>query len=347
MNCAFCYSKNVREEGKELGLTEWKAFVDDNDKYIDSINYGTGENSLSADWFKLVEYVKMVAPDILQGVTTNGYLSAAMARNCEHEKIVDNCISDIDVSLDYFDSKKHNAFRGQVKAYQWVMDTLERFYGSDKLLTIVMLGTNDTLHINNVEGIMKIADKYNAKLRINLYRPTGGVNPFSQAFIPDYATILNAIRYMNENHKILSICDPLFNSILNGDMTQKEVDSSGSKSLRILHNGDITPSTYLISDNFRTRNIIEKDVLATLEFSEQMVWDKLVTPVTCQACKYVEFCKGGALDRRYLWYDNINVQDPYCPYRKGNGEPDFKIALDKEPFESIHYGYLPTMFFKP
>ena len=45
MKCKFCYSKKVRVESEsELTINEWKKFINENYMYIDSINYGTGEN---------------------------------------------------------------------------------------------------------------------------------------------------------------------------------------------------------------------------------------------------------------------------------------------------------------
>ena len=53
MKCKFCYSKEVRTEQIDaLGLDIWIRFIDNNHKYIEAINYGTGENSISDDWFE-------------------------------------------------------------------------------------------------------------------------------------------------------------------------------------------------------------------------------------------------------------------------------------------------------
>jgi len=347
MNCEFCYSKSVRGEDGDLGLEDWKKFIDGNHQYIRSINYGTGENSLSVDWFTLLEYVHDVAPDILQGVTSNGHISAMIKKHPELYDLTTKCISEIDISLDSYIPEKHNTFRGQPNAFTWVNDTLEMFKDTDISLTLVMLGTNDTLQPDNIEGILKLADKYNTKFRINMYRPTGGINEHSKRFIPSYEVILNTLKYMSENHTILSISDPLFNAILNKDLSKVENDSSGSESLRILHNGYITPSTYLITSDFREHNIGEEKVLSDLTFDKDMIWEGLKAPDECVNCKYKDSCKGGALDRRYLWYGTTNARDPYCPFREGNYEPSFKIDIPEEEFSSIHYGYLPTLFFTP
>lgn len=70
MNCGFCYSKRVRETSEDLKYNDWVKFIDENHQHIDSINYGTGENTLSLDWFKLVDYIN-VKYNIKQALTTN------------------------------------------------------------------------------------------------------------------------------------------------------------------------------------------------------------------------------------------------------------------------------------
>jgi MoaA/NifB/PqqE/SkfB family radical SAM enzyme len=54
MNCKFCYSKETRIKSNNTTLEDWIKFVDDNYQYIDSINYGTGENTLCDDFFLLL-----------------------------------------------------------------------------------------------------------------------------------------------------------------------------------------------------------------------------------------------------------------------------------------------------
>ena len=53
MNCEFCYSKEARNEGENCGIDDWKRFIDQNYSKIDSINYGTGENTLIDDFLYL------------------------------------------------------------------------------------------------------------------------------------------------------------------------------------------------------------------------------------------------------------------------------------------------------
>ena len=140
MNCQFCYSKYRRKDSHDLGYSEWARFIDENHEKINSINYGTGENTLDESWFDLVAYIRKNYPDIRQALTTNGHLSEAVKKEKCMQAFVDG-IDEVDVSLDYCDSDKHAVFRGQPKAYGWAIDTLALCKEYKKKTTIVFLGS--------------------------------------------------------------------------------------------------------------------------------------------------------------------------------------------------------------
>ena len=345
MGCEFCYSNKVRKEVDQdnLQLKDWIKFIDENSDYIESINYGTGENSLANDWFELVAYISHNYPSIKQAVTTNGTLYKRIQDSAHRRQIVEKCISEIDVSLDFCQKVKHDTFRGLTGAYDSVIALLQysQIVGIES--TIVFIGTNTVLEENNLSGLFEIAKQYNAKLRSNIFRPTNIKSEINRKFIATYENILNALRWINHSAEILYLGDPLFNAILTDNVPIK--DPSGEKSVRILPNGSITPSTYLISSEFRNHFISEKNVLQKLNIKNMGIDNKI--PQDCYNCPYIKRCQGGVLDRRYLWYGTFNEKDPYCPYREGNTLPDFKIQINpsNKTFSSVHKDYLPTLFF--
>ncbi len=341
MSCSFCYSK-YRRTNNDLPLNKWLNFFDKNHKEIRDINFGTGENTISADWYILIEYIRKKYPKIKQAITTNGSLSMMIKKNRAYGNIIAKAIDEIDVSLDFGDEKKHINFRGNSNAYKWAIDTL-RFCRDHKIQsTIVVMGIEDTLKIENLEKIFKIAKKYGALIRFNLYRP---VNKLCTLKPPKIKAIILALDWINENHIICSLSDPLFSSIL----TDSDInpDSSGINSMRILPDGGIYPSTYLINEEFKSYNITDKDVLQKINSSN--IFTKIrksSLPKDCESCPNRNRCKGGAVDRRYLWYGTLEKRDPYCPKNFDLPLKLRKYKTDKS-FSSIHDGYLPTLFFKP
>lgn len=340
MKCGFCYSKSVRESSVDLGYNEWINFIDENYENINAINYGTGENTISDDWFKLIDHISKNY-DIKQALTTNGFISERVKNNKKLKEIFLKSINEVDVSLDFAIKEKHNNLRGQVNAYDWALNTLEFCKEHNILTTIVFLGTNETLEIKNLEGLFNIAKKYGCKLRMNLFRPTHGIDDKSKIYIPEFEKIVRSLEWINKEHTILSIDDPLFGSLLVEGY--QGIDPSGSQSLRILADGSITPSTYLISEDFVLGNIT-KDNLRDIK--NECNFEYLI-PESCLKCEDVESCKGGVLDRRVLWNGSFNSPDPYCykTYKLKNKVKKFNL-IEHEKFESIHHGYLPTMFFE-
>ena len=112
------------------------------------------------------------------------------------------------------------------------------------------------------------------------------------------------------NYKIITLSDVLLGNIYTRDTDIKE--NTGIDSIRILPNGSICPSTYLITENYRNRyNIKQNNVLANIGFEE---FEEAPIPKKCDNCIIRDKCRGGVYDRRMLWYKTLNERDPYCPF---------------------------------
>jgi len=343
LNCEFCYSKSARENINDItDIFVLKEFIDHNFHLVNSVNYGTGENTLSGIWIEIIKHINERFPNVTQGLTTNGYLSELLVKDLNAKRIILECIEEIDVSLDFGNKESHNKFRGNSQVYNWVIQTLEYSKKYNKRAAIVFVGTNETLKIPNIKNLFAIAKKYDAIIRLNLYRPT---NIQERYFIPNFDAIKQALEFINDNYNILSLSDPLFSAIF----TKGEVsciDPSGISSIRILPDGSITPSTYLITDEFKKLNIRIGNVLDKLKDSEFINLIDHSVPDECADCPYKFVCRGGAVDRRYLWYRDFNRKDPYCPFTKDHVIDISKLKIThKSNFSSVHDGYLPTLFF--
>jgi len=342
MNCQFCYSKQARHELNECKIDEWKNFVDSNAEYIDSINYGTGENSILDSFFYFIDYVRTNYPHIEQSLTTNGYISERIKDNKEFYDIFARSIDEVDVSIDFYNEEKHSAFRGQPKAYRWALKTLEYCTDLNKLKTIVFVGYEDTLTENNIDGLFYLAKKYDTLLRMNIYRPVSNRPDINQRFILSYKTLNWALKYINSKYEIISLSDALLGNIYTNNTNIK--DNTGVSSIRILPDGSICPSTYLIEEKYRNKyNIKQGKILDKVLFKDFV---EPIIPEECKGCKYEKSCQGGVFDRRMLWYDTLSQRDPYCPKRMNEELPEVKFETSKTKRVSVHDDYLPTLFFK-
>ena len=305
MRCQFCYSKGTRDE-------------------------------------IFISYVRSNYPEIKQSLTTNGYIYEKISKNPVFYDIYRDCIDEVDVSIDFYDSRKHGVFRGQDRAYDWAINTLKISKEMNKLCTIVFVGCEETLERSNLDGLFRIAKENDAMLRMNIYRPVSKNPEINQRFILSYQTLINTLDYINEKYEIVSLSDVLLGTVFGGQKDLKE--NTGISSIRILPDGAICPSTYLISENFRnTYNIKQGKILDKLSFTEFI---KPIVPRECLGCRYEQTCGGGVFDRRILWYETLAQRDPYCPVRLGKELPDKYYTITKTKRISVHDDYLPTLFFK-
>lgn len=342
MNCKFCYSKDTRCSINNVTIDDWKKFIDENHEKIDSINYGTGENAISDDFFEFILYVRTNYPNIVQSLTSNGFIYERVSSNPRLYNIYKKCIDEIDISLDFADKEKHNYFRGQPKAYDWAINALKMLKEDNKSATIVFVGFDETMTTENIAGLFAIAKKYNALIRLNIYRPVSESEEINQKFILSYKSLINALEYINEKYKILTISDVLLGNIYTKKDNIKE--NTGVNSIRILPDGSICPSTYLISEKYRSDyNIKQKNVLSKIKFNEFI---EAPIPQKCENCEIKEQCRGGVYDRRILWFNNLEERDPYCPFENNDNLNKEQFNTLKKKRISVHDGYLPTMFFK-
>ena len=342
MNCKFCYSKETRQNTKDITINDWINFVDQNHEYIDSINYGTGENALSDDFFEFIYYVRKNYPNITQSLTTNGYIYEKVKNNPKFYDIYKASIDEIDVSLDFAIPEKHNYFRGQPKAYEWAINTLNMLKNDNKKATIVFVGFEETMTKENIDGLFAIAKKYDALVRLNIYRPVSEKEEINKKFILSYNTLIKAIEYIYKNYKVVALSDSLFGNIYTKGLDIKE--NTGIDSIRILPDGSICPSTYLITENYRKDyNIKQENILSKIKFEDFI---DAPIPEKCKNCEIKNQCKGGVYDRRILWYGTLEERDPYCPFDNNDDINKEQFKILKKERVSVHDGYLPTMFFK-
>ena len=345
MNCQFCYSRHKRIGDADLGYNDWVKFIDENNKEITAINYGTGENSLSVDWFKLVEYIRTKYPHIRQAVTTNGHLGTMVKKYNWCMNVFREGIDEVDVSLDFADETKHNVFRGWQHAYKNALETLALTQEYHKPTTIVFLGSKQNVYKENIDGLFGVAKHFNAILRMNIFRPTYGINDKSKKFIISRDAIIETVKYIANTYQVLAINDSYFSSILTGCAVE---DPDATESIRILSDGSITPSTYLIENNYIMANIKDEAVLSNKNVRNNLmnITEKII-PLECSGCIYEKTCSGGVYDRRYLWYGTLKRKDPYCNGVIHKDVLNYNIRVSNKNFDSIHDGYLPTIFFTP
>jgi radical SAM protein with 4Fe4S-binding SPASM domain len=339
MRCSFCYSRSARD-AEVLPLSAWQAFFDRACGAIAAVNYGTGENTLRADWFELIACVRRSYPRIRQALTTNGHLVRAVSdKRCRELFLLS--IDEVDVSLDFADATCHVASRGHPSAFRDAVRCLLWCREQGKETTLVLVGTDETLGAPNLRGLFAIAADCGAKVRVNLYRPVGPVKRERLS----YRAVVAALDWVLESHTLLSMTEPLFAALYGVRRPRQPYP----RSVRILPNGEITPCTYLITPEWVGGHISDEQPLERIDDSAPFRrFAEPVLPAACQACQLTAGCGGGSPDSRILGYGTLRERSPLCPTRHGDAPAVRRLPLaDGRAPAGVHAGYLPTLIFQP
>lgn len=345
MACSFCYSKSARSASKEPDSSSEQAmqFLSRNAQSIDSINWGTGENPLCDAWWELVHEIHETYPGIRQSLTTNGSLVLHRGHERNGAARLMGCLNDLDVSIDFADPVRHNALRGHEHAFQMAVECLAFAAAHDVPRSIVMLGIEETLQPRALDALFALAAAHGANVRINIYRPVPGLSLTP----PSYETVRDALVHIISHYRVVALSDPLFGALFD----RSAPDPSGVSSCRILPDGGVTPSTYLVTAKWiaaHLSDIAEMDRLSTTAPFRALQNGSL--PGRCCSCPLASSCGGGAKDRRILQGGSLASPDPYCPFE--NGDDGFARRTNPPTYSDpgvslVHVGYLPTLVFTP
>ena len=344
MRCPFCYSQSVRRVPVENDFGHAKAFIDKNAAEIESVNYGTGECALSEEWYRLVRYIRNRYPDIRQALTSNGSVYRLVRKNRIDPGELFEAVREVDISLDFPHADVHNRNRGREDAFEGVLGTLDLCRQYRAVSTIVMVAYDKTLNRENIDGIFSIAGEYGAFVRINILRKAEGV----MLEPPAYRQVMYALDYILDRYAVVSLCDPLFGAVFG--MPAQSGDSCGATSLRILPDESVTPSTYLITPEWRAETL--SGSLSLSDISALPAFRSITeapVPPACRDCPAADTCRGGAADRRILTMHSLAEPDPYCPFANGDtlhADREIRMFSGAE-CPSVHDGYLPTLIFSP
>jgi len=346
LKCSFCYSSEVREDLQDSGTSIKLAeqFLIKNGDYIHSINFGTGECFLSPYFPALLEHCNLFAPKAELAVTTNGALADLSPVSLNTVK---NYIHECDISLDFVQKNKHDFWRGKKGTWVRAIQAIETSLKLGLHTSIVMIGTKQTLNKNNIQGLLNIAVAYNVAFRINLYMPTTG----DYSFIPSIKSIFELFIMLNKWSSNICSSDRLFSTFIGTNKIDN--DLSQKLSCRIMPNGNVSSSTYLLKDPWVINTSIPNIKLNHLEKTTPFIkYANPPIPKNCKKCSHHQKCQGGSVERRWLWYNSLEKPDPFCPEFHDLKNIDItslaSVKYNKKWFgPKIHFDYLPTIIALP
>lgn len=341
LKCPFCYSSKVRQNSqfKELDITQVEQFLERNGKHIYAINFGTGEFFLSPTFPLVLKSCERYAPHAKAAVTTNG---AFADLSPDSLPIVKKYIDECDISIDFAQPDKHDLWRKKSGAWNRAVRAIELAKEFDFDTSIVMIGTAQTLTEENIRGMLDMSENHQVAIRINIYMPTFG----DYSFIPSLESVFLALEMLVDWGDTVCSSDKLIGSII--DNSEVDLYTKQSRSCRILPDGSISPSTYLINFPWIINSSLSDIMLTNLSDTESFRRYRYPpTPKACEGCSILEKCKGGSIERRLLWTRSLESPDPLCPMINNYYKKLPVLSEEKKTKKwlgpSIHLGYLPTI----
>jgi MoaA/NifB/PqqE/SkfB family radical SAM enzyme len=340
--CPFCYSAQVRRgsEVSEAELALAERFLATNGPSVRSFNFGTGECFLAPTFPQLLALCQLHAPQAAVAVTTNGALADVPASLREE---MGARLHEIDVSLDFARPEAHDRWRGRPGTWRRATRAIEAALELGLKTSIVMIGAPQTLVPENLQGMLALAAGYGIALRVNLYMPTFG----DPSFIPSPDAVRLLLEKLRAWSSAVRSSDRLLSTLLGGEAP----DAAARRSCRILPDGRVSPSTYLLGAPWTLATTLDEIKLAGLEVTPPFArYAAPPLPAPCAACAFAARCGGGSVERRWLWGGDLEAPDPLCPLHQDNA------ALDDTPIApqiggwdgpQIHLDYLPTVVALP
>lgn len=339
MNCEHCYNRSG--SGSSIPRYTLGQLIDVADKicpHIRDINFGSGELACNPNAIELVHYITDKYPHIDLAVTSNGYTIVKM-------DLIDikRRLSDVDVSIDFPDAERHNAFRRHPQAWEWAIRALEIMNEVRMQRTVTMCVTSRVSN-EDLIGMLKLADRYGACLRLNWYRHTGRG---SESLRLSAERAWQIVEFLSDK-AVFSCLD----SIFAGPLGVRSKPCPGARfSARIHQDMNVTAYPFLQGSRWSAGNILDPAVdLAKVYNSEVFKSLRNRKVPYCNGCKFSSSCAGGCVSRAILHNGGVSEVDDYCPIRYKQmrvvERAQQKIVVHKHG-NLVHEGYLCTTIMKP
>lgn len=356
--CKHCYSMSAREKGMNLSTEIIDRVVDQLViNSIEMVNLGGNEplftNGLNPK-DTLLPYIidRLVSKNITVGLTTSGITLIHLER--DHRKSLLE-LNDVDVSLDSPFEKEHNENRGAY-LFKQALRALEICQENDINRTIIMCAMSWNFSRNHIRELIKIAQKYEANIRINPLKPVE----------PKHIQIaLRPEQYYEGFSLLMSLTDqvdlgePPLAAVT--DYEHAKGCPCGRTSFRIhsiTPDGKIPVSPCVYMHDYKVGDLTKDNLFDIIRSPQFKTFRRRnahpeVIP-GCGGCSVIDKCRGGCAARSYLHHAHetgertLFVKDPYCPQEINPDRNNFPRKPEiMNDITLVHRNYLCTWIGRP
>jgi len=277
------------------------------------VNIGGGEPTVRPDFWELVEY----AVDHQVGIkfSTNGYrITEERARWLAEADYVD-----VQISLDGATPEVNDAVRGP-GSYDTAMAAMENLAAAGFRgfkISVVMTSQN----VGQLDDFKRIADDFDAQLRITRLRPSGRGADVWDELHPTAEQQRELYEWLVAHGEDVLTGDSFFHLNALGSEPLPGLNLCGAGRVVCLIDpiGDVYACPFAIHDAFHAGNVREAGFGPVWRDSE--LFNELRQPQTggaCLSCSAYDACQGGCMAAKFFTGLPLDGPDPECV--KGHGE---------------------------
>lgn len=314
LSCAHCLSSSGRRDPDELSTGEIKAVIDELERMqVFYVNIGGGEPTVRGDFWELVGYA--VEHNVGIKFSTNGYrIDEERARWLAATDYVD-----VQISLDGATPEVNDAVRGP-GSYDTAMAAMANLHAAGMRgfkISVVMTSQN----ISQLDEFKRIADSFDAQLRITRLRPSGRGADVWDELHPSAEQQYTLYRWLLEHGENVLTGDSFFHLNALGSEPLPGLNLCGAGRVVCLIDpvGDVYACPFAIHDAFHAGNVRAAGFGPVWRDSE--LFNELRRPQTggaCLSCSAYDACQGGCMAAKFFTGLDLDGPDPECV--KGHGE---------------------------
>jgi [mycofactocin precursor peptide]-tyrosine decarboxylase / 3-amino-5-[(4-hydroxyphenyl)methyl]-4,4-dimethylpyrrolidin-2-one synthase len=312
--CVHCLSSSGRRDPRELTTNECLAVIDELERMqVFYVNIGGGEPTVRRDFWQLVDYA--VSHRVGVKFSTNG----SRITPERAIKLANTAYVDVQVSLDGATPEVNDAIRGP-GSYRTAVTAMERLANAGfKGFKLSVVVTRE--NVPQLDEFKRLADRYDAQLRITRLRPSGrGADVWDQLH-PTQTQQRELYEWLLAHGDDVLTGDSFFHlSGYGTPLTGLNLCGAGRVVCLIDPIGDVYACPFVIHERFRAGNVRAPGGFARVWRDSELFTD-LRSPASagaCTSCGLFDKCRGGCMAAKFFTGLPLDGPDPECVL--GHGE---------------------------
>lgn len=197
LQCAHCFEWDELNKKETLDIEKINEILIDLEQYgYNQLIISGGEPMIKLDW--VLKILSQVALKVNCWVFTSGYnLSLENANKLKYEGL-----KGVYISLDHYNKKLHNTFRGNEKSFDWVLSAIQNANKADLLVCLSLCVTKEMATKEHLENYMSLAKELGVSfVQLLEPKPVGHFKGKDVLLNTDQIALLEGFYQLYNTHK--------------------------------------------------------------------------------------------------------------------------------------------------